>query len=91
MSLSKTTINFAQKRGLDAYLINGEDNLLLCLDIGEDLSEPTFCYIANNDGSFSFSSLIDNRYKGLKEELPATIKDEKHLREVLDFISKEVK
>lgn len=96
MQLSKTTMNFAKKRSLDLYISfadssDKDSNDFLFIDIGEDLSEPTLCYIANKDGSYTFSSLLDNRYKDLKEELPATIKDEKHLREVLSFISNEVK
>ena len=91
MSISKTTLNFAEKRNLCVYVNEGEDSDLLCIDVGLDLSEPSFVYLVNTDGSFSFSSLLDNQYKAIKEELPATIKNEKHLREVLLFISKEIK
>ena len=44
-------------------------------------------YIVNDDGSYTFFRCIDAPFK---EELPATIKDEKHFRQVLKFIGKEM-
>lgn len=96
MNLSKTTLNFAQKRGLDAYISesvsDGNDFIFYVLYIAEDDDggEPAVTYIANHDGSFTYKGniwLSDS----VKEELPATIRDEKHLREVIQFLSDELK
>ena len=79
MSLSKITTNFVLNREIDLYFIESEEGEMLCIDIGLDLSEPSLVYTVytvNRDESFSYSSLLDNRYKEIKEELPAFIKDE---------------
>lgn len=93
MELSKTTLNFAAKRGLvldicevDEYV---ENDRLWIYTNPEDC-EPDVSYVMNADGSFSY---FDNLGlpDSIKEELPAFIKNEKHLREVLDFIATEMK
>ena len=43
----------------------------------------------NADGSFTYFDTLSLSQE-VKEELPATIKDEKHLRQVLAFIAAEV-
>lgn len=85
MNISKTTINFAKRRGL--YVMIEEINdamLLLVWDINNDC-EWMFSYRVNNDGSFTWNG---NVYlpQELKEELPVTLKDEKHVREMLDYV-----
>lgn len=86
LPLSKTTLNFAFKRKID--IINAPvDSKLWVFVTGE--SEPSLFLLSNKDGSFSFAGNVDLPQE-VKEELPAHIRDEKHLREVLDFISKEV-
>lgn len=95
MKLSKTTSNFASKRDLDAYISESvsEDggSIFYVLYIAEDDDgEPAVTYLANYDGSFTYKGniwLSDS----IKEELPATIRDEKHLREVIQFLSNELK
>jgi len=94
--LSKTTTNYANKRGLDVtnHIINEDGtfkNVTNTIWVWEDdnVSEPLFIYTSNDDGSFT---LHGNIYlaDSIKEELPAHIKDEKHLREVLAFVAKEL-
>lgn len=93
MSLTKTTINTVKKLGLDIQVVDGveveKDYDLLWIYINEDDSEPSIFYIVNKDGSFAFSETFLKN--SIKEELPATIKDEKHLRQVLKFIAAETK
>ena len=93
MSLTKTTINTVKKLGLDIQVVDGveveKDYDLLWIYINEDDSEPSIFYIVNEDGSFTFSETFLKN--SIKEELPATIKDEKHLRQVLKFIAAETK
>lgn len=85
MNISKTTINFAKRRGLYVTIEEINDAMLLFVwDINNDC-EWMFSYRVNNDGSFTWNG---NVYlpQELKEELPATLKDEKHVREMLDFV-----
>ena len=93
MSITKTTINTAKKLGLDIQVVDGaeveKDYDLLWIYMNEDDSEPTVFYIINKDGSFTFSEAFLSN--SIKEELPATIFDEKQLRKVLKFIATEVK
>lgn len=85
MNISKTTINFAKRRGLYLTIEEIDDAMLLLVwDINNDC-EWMFSYRVNNDGSFTWNG---NVYlpQELKEELPATLKDEKHVREMLDYV-----
>ena len=85
MNISKTTINFAKRRGLYVTIEEINDAMLLFVwDINNDC-EWMFSYRVNNDGSFTWNG---NVYlpQELKEELPATINNEKHLREMLDYV-----
>ncbi len=90
MKLTKTTINFAQARGLfvqiDDLTAYG-DNVILTISSERD--ETTYLeYIVNvESGAFNFKFNLDLVPASVKEELPAYIRDEKHLREVLVFIS----
>lgn len=93
MELSKTTLNFAAKRNLAVEIVEADevmenDRLWIYTDV--DACEPDVSYLVNADGSFSFFDNL-NLPVGVKEELPAFIRDEKHLREVLDFIAEEIK
>lgn len=50
MNITKTTINFAKKRGLDVTIENfGEGDILAVWDINNDC-EWMFSYIVNGDG-----------------------------------------
>ena len=94
--LSRTTTIFAKKRGLDVTnnIINDDGsfkNVTNVIWIWEDdnQDEPLFIYSCNDDGSFTWHGniyLADT----IKEELPAHIRDEKHLREVLAFLAVEL-
>lgn len=90
MNISKTTKTFAAKRNLDVTILDdvGEHDLLAIWE-GDNDCEWMCSYIINNDGSFTWNG---NIYlpRAIKEEIPATIRDEKHLREVLAFIGKEM-
>ena len=85
MNISKTTINFAKRRGLYVTIEEINDAMLLFVwDINNDC-EWMFSYRVNNDGSFTWNGNIYLPQE-LKEELPATLKDEKHVREMLDYV-----
>jgi len=84
MSLTKTTENFAAKRGI--VLLETEGHLWL-FEADQDC-EPVCMYTEGDDG-WHFRG---NVYlpQSAKEELPAWIRDEKHLREVVAFIASEI-
>jgi len=91
MNISKTTKTYAAKRGLDVTILDDvADQPLLAVWEAENDCEWMFTYIINDDGSLTWNG---NVYlaKSITEELPATIRDEKHLREMLDFLGKELK
>lgn len=91
MNLSKTTKTFAAKRGLDVTLedLNDDGKIILCVWEADNDCEWMFSYLVNPNGSYTWNG---NVYldRSVKEELPATIRDEKHLREVLAFIGGEL-
>lgn len=88
MNISKTTFNFAKKRGLDITVEDLGDCIALCIWEADKDCEWMCSYRIESD-KLAWNA---NVYlpQEVKEELPATIKDEKHLREVLAFIAKEV-
>ena len=84
MNISKTTFNFAKRSGLYVTIEEISDAMLLCVwDINNDC-EWMFSYRINSD----CLTWNGNIYlpQELKEELPATLKDEKHVREMLDYV-----
>lgn len=88
MNISKTTFNFAKKRGIELELIEADDRLVLAFYEDKNECEWMFSYNVNHDcltwrGNIYLSNEV-------KEELPATITTEKKLREVIDFISKNI-
>lgn len=89
MMVSKTTTNFAGKRGIELSVEQFDDLDVLCIWEADNDCEWMCSYIINNNGSFAWRG---NVYlpDEIKEELPATIKDEKHLREVIAFIASEI-
>ena len=87
MKLSKTTISYANKRGLDVYIDEGT-RLLWIASSNEDIGEDICCYTVNENGTFSYHGNVWLP-QATKEELPATIWNERKLREVIDFISKD--
>ena len=86
MNISKTTFNFAKKRGIELELIEADDRLILAFYEDKNECEWMFSYNVNHD----CLTWRGNIYlpQEVKEELPATITTEKKLREVIDFISK---
>lgn len=90
MNISKTTINFAQKRGFDITVENfGEGDMLAVWELDNDC-EWMFTYRMNEDGSFTWNGNVYLEQE-VKEELPATIKNEKHLRLVIEFLAAAMK
>lgn len=90
--LSKTTINYAFKRGVyfDVGSAGCADELVTLWigeieEDGEPACEPLVIYTVNGDGSFSF---YGNVYlpSEIKEELPAFIMGELELRKVVAFL-----
>lgn len=91
MKVNKTTRNFAIKRNLDItvdFCETRECDVLEIWEMGNDC-EPAVAYRANLDGTYIFQGNIWLSQE-VKEELPATIFNEKHLREVLAFLATEI-
>lgn len=89
MNISKTTMNFAARRGLELTIENTDDAVLVCVWEAEEDSEWIYSYRLNAD-SLTFNGNI-YAPRELKEELPGTIFTEKQFREVLDFTAREMK
>lgn len=89
MNITKTTTNFAGKRGIELSVDDFGNGDILCIWEADNDCEWMCSYRVNNDGSFTWNGNIYLSDE-IKEELPATIKDEKHLREVIAFIAKEI-
>lgn len=89
MMVSKTTTNFAGKRGIELSVEQFNDMDVLCIWDADNDCEWLCSYYINDDGSFTWKGNI-YLSKEVKEELPATIKDEKHLRQVIQFISENI-
>jgi len=87
--ISRTTTNYAEKRDLDITTYQeGKYDFIWIWEADEEM-EALVMYYANEDGSFTYFKNVTLALN-IKAELPAHIRDEKHLREVLDFISKEL-
>lgn len=89
MKISKTTTNFAQKRGIFLDICEGDEVMeqdRLWFHFDEYACEPDLSYIMNADGSFTYFDTL-SLGQDVKEELPATIKNEKHLRLVIEFLA----
>ncbi|EFR5223068.1 hypothetical protein HYL88_004777 [Salmonella enterica subsp. enterica serovar Infantis] len=93
MMVSKTTTNFAGKRGIELSIETGynkfEEFETLCIWESDNDCEWLCSYRVNGDGSFTWNANIYLK-KEIMEELPALIKDEKHLRQVIQFISENI-
>lgn len=89
MMVSKTTTNFAVKRGIELSVEQFNDMDVLCIWEADNDCEWLCSYYINDDGSFTWKGNVYLEQE-IKEELPATIKDEKHLREVIKFISENI-
>ncbi|QPI17914.1 hypothetical protein POP12_122 [Pectobacterium phage POP12] len=88
MKITKTTLNYAKARNLDITVENfGEGDKVCFWEAGNDC-EWMFSYSVEGD----ILTWNGNVYLAddVKEELPATIFNEKQLRQVIDFVSKEI-
>ena len=84
MNISKTTFNMAKARGLDLTVEDFDDYTLLCIWEADNDCEWMCSYRIEHDKlTWHGNIYLDQE---IKEELPATIFDEKQLREVLKFI-----
>ena len=88
MELSKTTINYAMKRGL---IVDIEHDRLWIFE-DADASEPLCIYNVSVKGDGFFWKCAPKWLpKQIKEELPYWIVDEKMVRRVVDFLAQELK
>ncbi|KER02841.1 hypothetical protein LGZ99_17310 [Photorhabdus temperata] len=93
MKITKTTINFAAKRNIEINTFTDEQDgdVVWFSEINEDgetEAEPMFIMYNNeNDLTWKGNIYLD---KSVKEELPATINSEKHLKEVIVFLSQNI-
>lgn len=89
MNISKTTFNFAKRHGLELTVEDFGDVLQLCIWEADNDCEWLCSYRINYD----CLTWHGNIYlpQEVKEELPATINNEVFLRQVLKFISEEIK
>lgn len=88
MEISKTTINFAKKRGLDVQQPDEQDKVWISVE--DDSCEPMFYLYMNHTGSFTYGGNIWLT-KEIKEEIPAHYQDEKAVRMMLAFLAEEIK
>ena len=89
MNISITTFNFAKKRGLELTVEDFGDTMQLCIwEAGNDCEWLCSYRINANNLTWHGNVYLDRE---VKEELPAYIKDEKHLRQVLAFIAENIK
>lgn len=95
--LRKKTVSYAKSLGfelnvcLGSYATVDDDRLVLEMyETVVDFSEPMIIFSLEKDGKFHYHA---NIYlpRSIKEELPAVINDESHLREVIKFIHQEMK
>jgi hypothetical protein len=88
MTITKTTLNYALARGLE--LVQDENDDVVALFESDVDSEHMVSFWVLPCGGFSYKG---NVYlpEHIRYELPHYMKDEKALRLVLDFISKELK
>lgn len=95
--ISKVTENFARQRSMDAVLVDGmtlgpmqrEYPLPAFWLFCQNDMEPDAIYWVNQDGSFTYHSSV--LLSSIRAELPAHVRDEKHLRRVIDFIATAVR
>ncbi|EBF9323889.1 TPA: hypothetical protein ACG65H_003766 [Escherichia coli] len=92
INVSKITQNFANARQLfiDADYCNDHQKSFIWICVNDDSSEPMFSLFANDDGSFSYRGNIWLD-RATREEIPAHIKDEKQLRQVLAFVAQDMR
>ena len=83
MIISKTTVNFASRRNIE--IVTSEDTVHLYSAL--DDSEPLIIYHTNADSTLYQFANIQLEYV---EDLMYWIQTEKQLRQVIDYISKQL-
>lgn len=86
MEISKTTLNFAMRRGIQITFEEIEDDQpIICFWEADNDCEWMFSYRENaHDLSWNGNIYLSDE---VKEELPATISSDKHLRQVIEFLA----
>lgn len=83
MELSKTTLNFAEKRNIELF-INEEGVLDISVMDEECCTDCSAVqYVVSEEGDFTFQASFSDQL----EDLPYWIRDEKHLREVIEYVA----
>lgn len=84
MKISQTTLNFAKRRGIDLTVEDVDGWPILCFWDDQNDNEWMFSYRMSDDALHWGGNvwLADD----VKEELPATITSDKHLRQVIEFL-----
>jgi hypothetical protein len=92
MSVSKTTIKFAEKRGITVEALDKREKRNFKGSVwiwGASDMEPEACYdVYLNDSMVLSSCFMENEEAASK--LPKHLRDEKELREVIAFIAKAI-
>ena len=86
VKVSKTSVNYAQKRGLKVVI--DEKNKAVYLHHNKKKKEWACCYSIERRGLFFKSSHLNFT---IKQELPYWVTSDKHFREVIEFIATELK
>lgn len=84
MNISKTTFNMAKNRGIELTVEDLGDYTALCIWEADNDCEWMCSYRIEHDKLTWHGNVY--LHQDVKEELPATIFDEKQLREVIKFI-----
>lgn len=90
MKISKSIVNFAERRNIFLNTFKEGTKSTLCFYESDNDNEWMFSYTCNEDGTLTWNGNI-YLSQSIKEELPATIFNEKQLKAVIDFVSKEIK
>lgn len=85
MNISKTTFNMAKKRGIELTVDDLGDYTALCIWEADNDCEWMCSYRIEHD-KLTWNGNVYLR-QDVKEELPATIFDERQLRNVIKFIA----
>ncbi|QVW27781.1 hypothetical protein [Hafnia phage Pocis76] len=88
MNISKTTFNMAKSRGLELTVEDLGERMALCFWQADNECEWMFSYTIHDD-KLTWGGNIYLPQE-IKEELPATIFDERQLRNVIKFVAKEM-
>ncbi|WP_045405078.1 hypothetical protein [Vibrio jasicida] len=82
MKVSKTTINYAERRNIELVI---DDESISFFLLNDDSGEPAFVYSIQESGLFFKANIWLE--PAVKEELPHWIMNDQMLRNVLSFVS----